>query len=117
MSGYNALTPKYTSISSPLEIELNDLSQGEEDIVTNMFRLAHNTITSFNKLDCFKNIITNKLVRDNTELILFMSSSNTIPYWSVGLKFDKKKRRKPKVLYIMMLDKSMRLTYLTPPKT
>ncbi|KAF0991600.1 hypothetical protein HZS_4656 [Henneguya salminicola] len=106
MSGYNMLKPKYTTISSPLEIEFKDLSLSEEKMVIEMFRLAHNTITSNKNLENIKNIVTKKLVKDNLELILFISSSDTIPFWSVALKFDNKDRTKPKVLYVMILDKA-----------
>ncbi|KAF0990933.1 hypothetical protein HZS_3774, partial [Henneguya salminicola] len=103
MSGYNMLKPKYTTISSPLEIELNHLSPCEGKMVIEMFRLAHNTITSNKKFD---NIVTKQLSKDNLELILFISSSDTIPLWSVALRFDNKDRKKPKVLYVMILDKA-----------
>ncbi|KAF0988474.1 hypothetical protein HZS_3328, partial [Henneguya salminicola] len=106
MSGYNMLKPEYTHISNPLKIELNHLSPSEENMVIDMFRLAYNTITLVKNLECFKNIVTEKIIKNNLELILFMSPSNVIPYWSVALEVDNKGRSKAKVLYIMMLDKA-----------
>ncbi|KAF0986367.1 hypothetical protein HZS_7534 [Henneguya salminicola] len=69
ISGFNMLKPEYNSISNPQEIELNNISSSQENIVVDMF-------------------LTSKLAQDNLELILFMSSSHNIPYWSVALKFD-----------------------------
>ncbi|KAF0988798.1 hypothetical protein HZS_7157 [Henneguya salminicola] len=61
-SGYNKLKPEYTSISCPREVELNDLSPNEKNLVINMFRLAHKTLQFFQNSKFFKNILTANLI-------------------------------------------------------